>query len=69
VTVKGFKKCCSSKAKNRKDDILWDDEEEVQKVGSESDEVRNGNSEGGEVGNNDSKGDEVINCEDSETNW
>jgi hypothetical protein len=60
VIVKGFKKCCISNAMDgRQDDILWEDEEEVEKNGSESNEVGNGNSEGGEVGN----------CEDSETNW
>jgi hypothetical protein len=50
-------------------DILWEDEEEVENVGSESDEAGNGNSESGEVENNDSGGDEVGNCEDSETIW
>jgi hypothetical protein len=60
VIVKGFKKCCISDAMDGKeDDILWEDEEEVETVGSENDDDRSGESEGGEVGN----------CEDSETNW
>jgi hypothetical protein len=70
VGVKGFKKCCISNAMNgREDGILWEDEEEVENVGSESGEVGDGNSEGGEVRNNGSGGDEVGNCEDSETSW
>jgi hypothetical protein len=74
VVVKGFKKCCVSKAM-----VGREDEEEAENVVSESDEVGSSNSESGEVGssnsesgevgNDNSGGDEVGNCEDSETNW
>jgi hypothetical protein len=46
VIVKGFKECCMSNAVDgREDDILWEDEEEIGNIGSESDDVGNGNSE------------------------
>jgi hypothetical protein len=70
VIVKGFKQCCISDVMDgSEDDILWEDEEEVENVGSEIDEVGNGNSEGDVVGNNYSRGDNIGNCGDSETNW
>jgi hypothetical protein len=60
VTVRRFKNFFISNAVvGREDDILWEDEEEVDSVGSGSDEAGNGDVEGGEVGN----------CEDSETSW
>jgi hypothetical protein len=60
VIVKGFIKCCIYNAMDgREDDILWEDEEEVEDVGSENDEV----------GNNDSGGDEKMGTVKTETNW
>jgi hypothetical protein len=42
VIVKGFKKCCISYAVDgREDDTLWEDEEDVENVGSESEEAGN----------------------------
>jgi hypothetical protein len=65
VIVRELKKCCvSNEMDGREDDILWEYEEEVENIGSESDVVGNGDSEGGEVGNNDSGGNEIGNCED-----
>jgi hypothetical protein len=40
---------------NGRQDILWEDEEEVESVGSGSDDAGNGDSERGEVGNDDSE--------------
>ena len=38
LTVKGFKKCCISKAEDETDDMLWNDNEEDGSVRSECEE-------------------------------